>query len=96
MSTTTLARQKMTALVKGQSDKTLVEVMLTTAETMNRLERGSDEWKAQHIVSMAVVDELESRYDVNDAMDAWAADLDSPLSYEEALLVALPVEAVAR
>lgn len=90
MTTATDARRKMTALIKAHTDRTLIVTMLTTAETMKGLERGCDEWKAQHIVSMAVIDELETRYDVEDAMNAWADDLDSGLSYEEALLAALP------
>lgn len=33
---------------------------------------------------------IEARFDVKDAMDAWADDLDTDLSYTEALLAALP------
>jgi hypothetical protein len=89
---TTTARDKMRRLIAGQPDRTLVETMLTVDHTMNGLQRGSDEWRAQYVVRLAVIEELESRYDVDAAMERWADEATGDTTYVEALLVALPVE----
>ena len=42
-----------------------------------------------------IIDAIEARYpEVNAAMDAWAADDDTDLTYVEALIAALPLSAV--
>ena len=47
------------------------------------------------MVSAWIAEEVESRYDVAEAMDAWADDIDTEMTYTEALIAALPAEAVA-
>lgn len=43
-----------------------------------------------------ICEELERRHpEIGPAMEAWAEDVDSPLSQVEALIAALPVSAVA-
>lgn len=42
-----------------------------------------------------IIEEIEHRYDVRDAMDAWAVNVNTKLSYVEALIRALPDDAVA-
>lgn len=45
-------------------------------------------------VRIWLIGELENRYDVEDALNRWA-DSDSPLTYGEALIQALPDDALA-
>ena len=90
------AKAKMRRMIAGQDDVQLVTVLLATDATMNAMPvRGGDEWRAHYIVRLAVIEEVESRYDVDDAMEAWAADDDNDATYVEALLAALPVEVMA-
>jgi len=83
-----VAQRKMDVMVKGASDALLTDIAETVEATMTGVVRGCDEWKAHYKVRLAVIEELERRYDVSDAMEAWAAG-DSELSYVQALLVAV-------
>ena len=61
---------------------TLVE--LDATETLTREETVAIHWMLQTI---------EERYNVAEAMDAWAMDLATELTYVETLIQALPAEA---
>lgn len=89
------AKDKMRQMIAGQVDRTLIETLLVTEQTMDGMVRGSDEWRTHYIVRLAVIEELESRYDVEASMEAWAADAGDDVTYVEALVAALPVEVPA-
>jgi NO-binding membrane sensor protein with MHYT domain len=89
------AKDKMRQMIAGQDDRTLVETLLMTELTMNGMVRGSDEWRAHYVVRLAVIEEVESRYDVEASMEAWAADAGDEVTYVEALVAALPLEVSA-
>jgi hypothetical protein len=89
------ARDKMTALIKAMPDRQLVEVLLATDVELETTTRGADDWLAHYTVWLALVTEVESRYDVQAQMDAWAAEAVEDVRYVEALVAALPVEVLA-
>ena len=89
------ARDKMTALIKAMPDRQLADVLRTTDMMLADATRGTDYWKAQHTVWLALVTEVESRYDVEAEMNAWAAEQGEDVRYVKALLAALPVEVLA-
>ncbi len=82
------AQRKMDVMVRGASDALLTDIAETVEATMAGMVRGSDEWRANYKVRLAVIEELERRYDVSDAMEAWAAG-DSELTYVQALVAAM-------
>ena len=89
------ARDKMTALIKALPDRKLVEVLLATDVALETTTRGADGWLDHYTVWLALVTEVESRYDVEAEMNAWAAEQGEDVRYVKALLAALPVEVLA-
>lgn len=70
-------------LVAAVADKTDAELfdMIELMERTPRAERTGDESTVLTSLYMAI----EARHDVDDAMNAWAADVDTNLTYGEAL-----------
>lgn len=72
------------AAASGHDDERIFE-MIDLMEQKPRAERTGDE----STVLTALYMVIESRHDVDDEMDAWAADLDSTLTYGQALAKAI-------
>jgi hypothetical protein len=62
----------------------LLEMLNTLEGMFKACERGSEAWKTNHTAWLWICEALEARYDVNDAMDAWA-DSDDGRTYSQAL-----------
>lgn len=78
------------ALIADAPTATLVD-MLRLLDELER-PRGAAERRTEALIS----GELERRYPVvTDALNAWTHDLESELSYSDALIAALPAEALA-
>jgi len=92
--TTNTTETTATNLVAARTTAELAAMILAIESQRNANERGSDEWKSAQRVFLWIADELESRYDVDAAMEAWAADLDTDMTYGEALIAALPKDAI--
>lgn len=78
-------------LIATQSTPALVLALLAlepkvAARTLSPEERIARAW---------MIEAIEARHDVAAAMDAWADEDDYGMTYVEALLAALPMEAVA-
>lgn len=76
--------ETLVAAASVHDDDRLFE-MIEMMERTPRAERSGDE----STVLTALYMVIESRHDVDDAMNAWAADLDSTLSYGQALAKAV-------
>lgn len=89
MTNTDNIRNAAAALLNEQSTSELVAALLVIdAATKTPDTRRARLW---------LIETIEARYpEVNAAMDAWAADADTELTYVEALVAALPLSAVAR
>jgi hypothetical protein len=76
------------AVLAGQTTAELVAALLVAdAVTKTPETRQARMW---------IIEAIEARYpEVNADMDAWAADVETELTYVEALIAALPVAAVA-
>lgn len=86
--TATTARTASLELLSGQTTQALLLALLAidTKAVKTAEERMSAAW---------ICEAIEVRYDVEAAMDAWADEDDHGMTYAEALLAALPMEAVA-
>jgi hypothetical protein len=76
----TSAIEILTAAASKLTDAQIIEALGTSYNT-------SDE--AERLVRISLREVLERRHDVAEAMDAWADDMDSDLSYDEALILAV-------
>jgi len=85
---TEIIRKRQALFARTGTPALLASAMMLDALTgMTREERLTLAWVCQ---------ELERRHpEVTPALEAWVLDLDSPLSQVEALIAALPAEAVA-
>lgn len=78
-------------LLASQSTAVLAASLLAfepkvEARTLTAEERQARAW---------IIDAIEARHDVEAAMNAWADDVDSDATYAEALIAALPIQALA-
>ena len=86
--TATATRTAAAELLAGTPTRNLIEALLIldAASTLTTDQRLAKAWTCE---------EIERRYDVEAAMDAWADVDDHGMTYVEALIAALPIEAVA-
>jgi len=66
-----------------------IENLFAMLDQLSATERGSDEWVVRNWIRV----EVESRYDVDAAMNEWAMDTECTLTYDEALRRAVEVAA---
>ena len=91
MTNTKNLQDKANGIVAKSTTAQLATMLLATEQMRSNVERGSEAWQAYQRTFLWIADEIERRHEVNEAMEAWAADLDTEMTYAEALIAALPV-----
>jgi hypothetical protein len=90
--TTKQITTKAEAIVRRMNIGQLCNSMLAVEEIRLNCERGSDDWQAVTTMFVWLTEEIERRYDVEDAMNAWADEDTNGMTYGQALIAALPAD----